>query len=243
MIGALAELPMRLPGIFVAALAAGVGLAQPILTARAGLINLVLGRVSIVGRGPIASGAAKSFLNAGEILSSETGRAEVLLNSGAVLRIGDSTRIRMDSVALTDTRVSVEGGSAVVTITELPKPDHVGIHIGGAVVAMKSAGVYRFDSDEVAGPWLRVFSGQAEVRTDVEYREVKHGQGIDLRTLHLAAFDPKNADELQQWAANRTVPPPFTTLAPMICYAGAPAAQPNTTPTEFLGWIKECLHK
>ena len=129
---------MRLKRILVAAtrvtalatLAAGVGLPQRILTAKAGLIYFVLGHVSIVGRGPLTAGAAKPLLNPGEILFTETGRAEVLLNSGVILRIGDFTRIRMDRVELTDTRVSVERGSAVVTVTDMPKPDHVAISNG-----------------------------------------------------------------------------------------------------------------
>jgi hypothetical protein len=261
---------MRPKRIFVAAtrvtalatLAAAVGVAQHILTAKAGLIYFVAGRVSIVGRGPLTIGAAKPLLKPGEILFTEAGRAEVLLNAGVVLRIGDFTRIRMDSAGLTDTRVSIELGSAVVTVTELPKPDHVAIEMGGAVVVMNSGGVYRFDSrsdnDEAAGPSLRVFSGQAEVHREEKYLQAKHGQAIDLRTLHPAAFDRKNTDELQRWAAKRTVPPPFATLAPMICYAPdtgdysllpannqtpRDAAQPNTPETQLQEWFRVCLHK
>lgn len=269
---------MRLRGIFVAAtriialasIAAGVGFGQQVLTAKAGLIYFVRGRVSIAGRGPLTVGAAKPRLNAGEILFSEEGHAEVLLNTGAVLRIGDFTRIRMDRVELTDTRVSIEGGSAVVTVNELPRPDHLEIQVGGAVVAMKSEGVYRFDTDGAAGPRLRVFSGQAEVHLE-ENREVegvpeniasttvaKHGQVIDLRNLQLAGFDRKDADELQQWAAKRNVPPPFTTLAPMGCYARETngtsflpandqtrrdAAPPMTNAEGLRVWISECLHR
>ena len=253
---------MRLKGTRITALAliaAGAGHGQQVVTAKAGLIYFVRGRVSIAGRGPLTIGAAKPGLKAGETLFSEAGHAEVLLNSGAVLRIGDFTRIRMDSVELTDTRVSVEGGSAVVTVNELPKPDHVEIYMGGAVVVMNSEGVYRFDADEAAGPRLRVFSGQAEVHWQESPKAVvKHGQVIYLRNLQLAGFDRKDADELQQWAAKRNVPPPFITLAPMNCYSGDPnslfllpgsdqrqggAAQPISNLEKFQVWVKECLHK
>jgi hypothetical protein len=54
-------------------------------------------------------------------LSSEAGRAEVLLNAGTVLRIGEMTRLRMDTVELADTRVSIEAGSAVVTVSQIPR--------------------------------------------------------------------------------------------------------------------------
>ncbi len=259
---------MRMNRIFVAAtritalslIAAGRGPGQQVLTAKAGLIYIVRGHVSIAGRGPLTIGAAKPRLNAGETLFSEAGHAEVLLNSGGVLRIGDFTRIRMDSVELTDTRVSIEGGSAVVTVNELPKPDHIEIHMGGAVVVMKSEGVYRFDDGETAGPRLRVFSGQAEVhREDNRHVTIaKYGQVIDLRNLQLARFDRKEADELQQWAAKRNGPPPFTTLAPMICYSRETngsfllpgndqtqrgTAQPISNAEGLRDWIEECLHR
>jgi hypothetical protein len=103
-------------------------------------------------------------------LFSEAGRAEVLLNPGTVLRIGEMTRIRMDSVDLTDTRVSIEAGSAVITVNRVSKLDRVEIHVGGAVVVMKSACVYRFDADRLDAdtPRLRVFRGQAEAYREEE---------------------------------------------------------------------------
>lgn len=265
---------MRLKGSFVAAtriaalasLATGVGLGQQVLAAKAGLIYFVRGQVSIAGRGALTVGAAKPLLNAGETLFSEAGHAEVLLNPGAVLRIGDFSRIRMDRVLLTDTRVSIESGSAVVTVNELPKFDRVEIHIGGAAVAMKSNGIYRFDIDDAAGPRLRVFRGRAEVHRQaagtpesIALRVVaSSGQLVRLRNLQLARFDRKDADELQQWAASRNVPPPFTTLAPMICYSHESdlfsilptvdqskqkAPQPVSTAEGLREWIAQCMRR
>jgi hypothetical protein len=128
---------------------AGVGIAQDVISAKAGLAYFVLGRVSIIGGGRLAIGPVNHQLNEGESLFSETGRAEVLLNPGTVLRIGDKTRIRMDGVELTDTRISIETGSAVVTVRQLPKLDRVEIHIGSAVVVIKSDGVYRLDANHL----------------------------------------------------------------------------------------------
>ena len=90
----------------------------------------------------------------------------------------------MDSVDLTDTRVSIEG-AAVDTVNELPSPGHAEMSIGGAVVVIKSEGVYRFDTDEAAGPQLRVFRGQADVQAEGEraWKTVRHGQVIYPRCL------------------------------------------------------------
>src|SRR5579863_9200337 len=124
--------------ISLALVTTGVGIAQDVISAKAGLVYFVLGRVSIVGGERLASGPENRQLNSGEILFSEAGRAEVLLNPGAVLRTGDMTRLRMDNVELADTHVSIEAGSAVVTVSQIPKLARVAIHIAGVGVAMKS---------------------------------------------------------------------------------------------------------
>lgn len=210
---------MRLPtnaAVRLAAIAlvvAGMGIAQKVLSAKAGLVYFVLGRVSIAGSGPLRAGMVNRQLRPGGILFSDAGRAEVLLNPGAVLRIGDRTRIRMDNVDLTNPRVSIEAGSAVITINELEKPARVEIRIGGGVVVLKADGVYRFDADSL-NPRVRVFGGQAET-----YREApassasavpkiaKRGQSLSLPDLQIGKFDLKDADALQQWAEKRGTPP------------------------------------
>jgi hypothetical protein len=229
---------MLRPGVRLtvfALVAAGVGIGQKVLSAKAGLVYFVLGRVSIAGSGPLATGAVKRQLNEGGILFSEAGRAEVLLNSGTVLRIGDRTRIRMDSVDLADTRISIEAGSAVVTVNELPKLVRVEIHIGGAVVAIKADGVYRFDADSNMDA-LRVFSGQAEVSSDDQSLKIvaKRGQAVRLQDLQVSRFDRKDSDVLQQWAATRGAPPPLIPLAPMMCYS-----EPKNMP-EVKDWMNNC---
>jgi hypothetical protein len=223
-----------------ALIAAGTGVAQPVIGAKAGVVYFVLGRVSIAGSGRLAIGEVNRQLNEGEVLFSEGGRAEVLLNPGAVLRIGEGTRIRMDSIDLTDTRVSIEAGSAVITVNQLERLDRVEIHIGGAVVVMKSAGEYRFDADRVPdAPRLRVFSGRAVAYrlaySEAEaYRVAKRGQEVRFQDLRASKFDPKETDALQQWAETRGARPPWIPLAPMACYS---------TPTklaEIKDWMRDC---
>jgi hypothetical protein len=238
----------------IALVAVVAGLAQRVISAKAGLVYFVLGHVSIAGGGRLATGMVNRRLTPGEILFSEAGRAEVLLNSGTdamlwnsgtVLRIGDRTRIRMDSVELADTRVSIEAGSAVVTVNQLPKPDHVEVRVAGVVVVMKGAGVYRLDaagSPETGAPRLRVFRGQAEVYREGEDSTengpwktvVRRGQELRLQDLQALRFDLKDADALQRWAEKRGTPPPPVPMAPMMCYS-APA---NTA--VLTDWMANC---
>ena len=84
-----------------------------VISAKAGFVFFVQGRVSVEG-GPLSTGEHFRQLRNGESLSTQRGRAEVLLNPGVVLRLGDMSRLHMDDVKLTDACVSLESGSAVI---------------------------------------------------------------------------------------------------------------------------------
>lgn len=226
--------------------AAGGMFAQDVISAKAGLVYFVAGRVSIAGGGLLASGRTNYRLNQGEILLSETGRAEVLLNPGTVLRIGDNTRILMGRAELTDTRIFIEAGSAVVTVRHPPKLDRVEIHIGGAVVAIKGPGLYRFDASRLKansldppGPWVRVYRGQAVATGSAGENSASkvtatRGQAVRLPGLRLSKFDLSDSDSLQQWAEKQGTPPPVAMMPPMRCYSN-----PLNT-ADLVSWIKEC---
>jgi hypothetical protein len=203
---------------------AGDALAQRVISAKAGLVLFVQGRVSVDGgplsaaiqSRPLKAGESYRQLKNGESLSTQRGRAEVLLNPGTILRLGDMSRLRMDDVKLTDACVSLESGSAVVTVNYILKTDRFRLISGGSVIVMKRAGVYRLD---VAQGRLRVFSGRAEVRRDgsVANLTVKRGQAVDLDDgLNVAKFDLKDTDALERWAnaRSRTLVPRGPSLQP-----------------------------
>jgi len=230
--------------------AATLAHSQNVISAKAGLVYFVTGDVSIAGSGPLAAGSVNRQLQQGDTLFSETGRAEVLLNPGTVLRIGERTRVRMDSLSLTDAHVSIEAGSAVVTLSGAPKFDRVTIHIGGSVVAPRTAGIYRFDADGT--PLLRVFRGDAETSpeqstfSEASFAAVsaKRGQAVRLADLHVSKFDPNAADAVQQWAETRGTPPPTPMLPPMMCLSSPSINAPASTTkmADFQAWMKECQH-
>lgn len=196
--------------------AATLASAQRVISAKSGLIYFVQGRASVEGIGPLTSGDALRQLRAGETLFTERGRAEVLLNPGTVLRLGDRSRLRMDDVRITDACVSILSGSAVVTISSLPKPDRVELNLGGSVVILSHAGVYRFDANGSQAR-LRVYIGRAEVHrgTALATVIVKHGRAVDLDDLQIARFDTKQTDSLERWAEARSRTPGPRGLRPV----------------------------
>jgi hypothetical protein len=132
--------------------------AQSIVSARSGLINFIEGTVLIDGRQVVQSRGTRVMLNTGSILMTETGRAEVLLIPGTYLRVGENSSIRMISSSVSDTRVELLAGSAILDSARSPAGDFVKIVFQDATIQILKPGYYRMDADP---PQLRVYEGQA----------------------------------------------------------------------------------
>jgi len=205
--------------------AAGVAIAQKVISAKAGMVYFVQGRVLVEGRRLNGGGTIRQ-LKAGETLSTDRGRVEVLLNPGTVLRLAEMGRMRMENVDLTDARLTIGQGAAVVTLNNPPKLDRVELHAGGGVVVLKGLeGIYRFDAGPSANSRtrLRVYNGQASVRLEDAGNGtsggseslVKAGYAVMLDNLEIAKFDTKETDTFEQWAEARGRRPALRGLRPM----------------------------
>ena len=224
--------------------AATLAPAQKVLSAKSGLVYFVQGRVSVEGSGPLKAGDSFRQLRAGETLSTERGRAEVLLNPGTIIHLGNRSRLRMDDVTLTNSCASLISGSAVVTINRLAKSNRVELVVGGTVIALSHPGVYRVDANELDR--LRVYAGRAEVRKNPSSVGlfVKQGKSVELDDPQLARFDTKETDALQSWAIARArTPEPrgLRSIPPRVGWNGdsrrtqvadrGPSPDPATSPS------------
>src|SRR4051812_26510419 len=88
--------------------------AQSVISAHSGLIHYAEGRVLLDGKQVEVKITAFPEIKEQMQLRSEDGRAEVLLNPGVFLRMGENTAIRMLSNKLSDSKVEFVSGSAVV---------------------------------------------------------------------------------------------------------------------------------
>src|ERR1700682_2753424 len=114
---------MRLP---VASLAIGVLLsgsasAQYMISAHSGVVQSVDGRAYLNGQPVQPKFGQFPDIKENEEFRTEEGRAEILLTPGVFLRMGENSSIRMLSTRLTDTRVEVLSGSAMIESNEIPK--------------------------------------------------------------------------------------------------------------------------
>jgi hypothetical protein len=182
----------------VCALTSSCVFGQAILSARAGLISYLEG--AVYSDAQQAGGGAQ--LREGQRLRTEMGRAEVLLGIGAVLRLGEGGMLRMENTQLTDTKVVLEQGSALVEVTELIKGTRIRIYFRDTAAEFARPGWYRLDTSPAQ---MRVYGGEAVVSDAQRKTRAKRGQAVALAgSLAVSKFDRKQQDALHRWAAQRS---------------------------------------
>jgi hypothetical protein len=193
---------MKSYGIFLLALAALPAGAQPVVSAKSGLVSYVEGKVTM-GDQPVEP-TATSFPEVKEnsVLRTEEGRAEVLLTMGVILRMGDQASFKMLTNRLIDTRMELIGGSHIIEAAEIQKDNNLTLLAKESTVLINKRGLYRFDLDQNR---LKVFDGVATVQKNGQTILVGAGKmlGLDAASTAVEKFDKENTDALDRWAKRR----------------------------------------
>lgn len=189
----------------MAAVAVSAG-AQDIVSARAGLIHYMEGTVLINGEVLQDHGDTFQSMKQGETLSTQRGRAEVLLNAGTYLRIGEASSFKLDVADLENTKLTVLSGTVLVEVGDLPKDTSATLDLLGSTVALKKRGLYEFSAD--APGRVRVYDGEIAL-TAAGATSVKVSKGRQLAFNAFAAgpvkFDEKETSELYNWGSRRAI--------------------------------------
>jgi hypothetical protein len=186
-------------------LCAATTFGQQMISVRSGLIHYTEGDVTVDGKQVEAKNSEFSSLLTNQELRTTDGRAELLLTPGAFLRVAENSAIRMLSTDLSNTRVEVLQGSALVEVTELGKENAIAVVFHGATLQVEKAGLFRADSDPAR---LRVYDGQAFVSQGETHQTLTKGKEFMLEGDKVATvqhFDPtKDTDDLYRWSARRS---------------------------------------
>jgi hypothetical protein len=173
------------------------------VSARPGALNYIEGNVYLNGKPVSDKGLRSVFLGANDTLSSDAGKAEVLLTPGVFLRIGDNSAIKMVSPSLTDTQVEVTRGEAMVEAAGLVKDNDITILDQEGSVKLVKEGLYRFTADNP--PVAAVLDGKAEVAFGGHKVELGKGhQTVIGPELKSEKFDLSKSDELYAWSNIRS---------------------------------------
>jgi hypothetical protein len=176
---------------------------QLVISTRSGIVHFFEGAVYL-GDQPLESHPGKfPSVPPGAELRTTEGRVEVLLTPGVFVRIGEWSTIRMIANQLSDTRVELLAGSAVVDSAEPSSGTSVTLIYKNWSVRFLEQGVYRIDSDP---PRLWVLQGKAEVSADTHGEALSVGHGIYVpfapALVPDRSIDPPR-DALSLWAEGR----------------------------------------
>ncbi len=102
---------------------------------------------------------------------------------------------------LSNTRVKVLTGSALLEVSEMLSENSITLLFGETEVAIVKPGVYRIDA---AQSRLRVYDGEARVTSGAQTLTAKRGKEVTLGALLVAGnFDTKATDSFHRWSARR----------------------------------------
>ncbi len=170
-----------------------------------GTINYIEGQVSIDGQPLTAKSVGSTQLAPGQSLTTEAGRAEILLTPGVFFRAGEHTSIRMISPGLANTILAIDQGKAMVEVAEIRDENNIRVRENGASVRLLKTGLYDFDADRQQ---VLVFDGKAAVQTDDREVKVKGGRQLVLNVADAKPhkFDKKAYEDTDfyRWASLRS---------------------------------------
>jgi hypothetical protein len=224
--------PVWKASLSVAVLALGSipALAQPVISAKSGVVSYVIGKVMVGDQEVKPSETKLTEVKENAVLRAEDGRAEVLLTLGTILRTGDNSSFKMLTNRLIDTRVELLTGNHIVEVAEIQKDNNLTLVVKDATVVITKRGLYRFDVDQ---NHIKVFDGVLGVTVNGQSTLVGAGKMIDNATASVEKFDKEATDSLDHWAKRR---------AELIAMANASSAKQvhdygcapnNLTPTQF----------
>ena len=176
---------------------------QSVISTRSGIVHFFEGAVYL-GDQRLESHPGKfTSVPPGRQLRTAEGRAEVLLTPGVFVRMGERSTIRMVANELSDTRVELLAGSAVVDSAEPSSGTSVRLIYRHWSIRFLKQGAYRIDSDP---PRLWVLQGKAEVSADTSDKALSVGQGMDVSFAPVLA--PERSlnlprDALSTWVEGR----------------------------------------
>ena len=135
-----------LSAVVLTGFAASIAFGQSVISAHSGLIHYVEGQVLLDSQPVEVKIATFPDMKENMELRTEDGRAEILLNPGAFLRVGENSAVRMVSNKLTDSRMELLSGSAVVeadSSAEAQGEEIVTILYKGTATHIRKGGIYR----------------------------------------------------------------------------------------------------
>ncbi|MDQ6706655.1 MAG: FecR domain-containing protein [Acidobacteriota bacterium] len=199
----------NLASLFSVTFAAGSLFGQSVLSVNSGLVHYSEGKVYAADKLVEPKFGHFPELKNNDELRTEEGRAEVLLSPGSFLRVAENSSIRMISNRLTDTKIELLTGEALIETVDQTKDKAAAMVKGNSItmlykdasISLVKSGVYVFSADSGR---VRVYEGEAVVTAGGSQLTLKKGKETLLGGVLMASkFDSKLGDELVRWSYRR----------------------------------------
>ena len=162
------------------------------ISAQAGLVNYVEGPANVQLHQQVPAGIP--------IQTGPQGHAEILLNPGSFLRLGENSTVVLDSIELTQIAIRVMNGAALIESAEIDKQAPIRVTMGNLKTLIISPGLYRF-SDQTAS----VIDGKLRtVDSSVTAKKGQQVTAIDDRYEKRKITLNADAVELDRWSERRS---------------------------------------
>jgi hypothetical protein len=196
----------------------------PAKMARPGTVNYAEGQVTLNGESIGSPEMGKAEAAPGQVLETQAGKAEMLLTPGVFVRLGDHSALRLVSPSLTDTRVELLRGEAMVEADQVEKENHIAVLDSGAMSVIEKHGIYEFRADQ---PMVAVYDGKLQVQRDDHTVKLGKGKELLLAQEKPQKFDRDAAesnDPLYAWSKLRSeyVADANMSTAQTFAYGGVP---------------------
>ena len=175
-------------------------------SARPGTLNYVEGQAYLGQQSLDDKSIGKVEVAPGETLSTDNGKAEILLTPGVFVRLGDRSSANMISSGLTNTQLALDQGEAMVEVVEIHPENFLAIVEDGRQTQLLKTGLYDFNENLHV---LRVLDGEAVVKDGRNGVKANAGHLVDLTStepLKARKFDKKEveAEDLYRWTSLRS---------------------------------------
>src|SRR5258706_5462440 len=153
---------------------------QAVISIRPGFVDLVDGKSNVHKYEHVSAGKT--------IQTGPQSRVEIGLGLDSLLRLDEDSAAVLESVDPADVSVRIEGGSALLEISKLDKPNQIHVTMGNIRALIDSKGVFHFSPNGIAvtDGKLKIESGSLTVQKGWQVNSV----GSDCRQTKIALVTP-----------------------------------------------------
>jgi hypothetical protein len=176
-----------------------------VISAKAGGVNYVEGKVTVARKnGKSGYLLKRDELQIGDVVTTNAdGKAEILLNPGSFVRLGQNSTFEFTTTSLEDLQLKLMGGSAMFEVIT-DNNFTFAVNTPKAKFFIVKSGIYRIDVlDEGTGK-IEVWRGKAQLG-DTNATEIKSGRQATLSGNQAAVskFDRDEKGALETWSKIR----------------------------------------